>query len=323
MGHASRCLAIVATLVLASEAVSDAREPNPHVLLDRMNEAVRLLDYEGRFVVQAGDRLDAMHIVHQVDDGSEREWVVSLSGQPREIIRSDHAVACLVSGSDQPINVGRRAHGRSFSPLRSVSGEQLEMSYQIGLLEPGRVAGRQAHKVLIQPRDDLRYGYRLYIDKETSLPLRSIMFDEAQQPVSQMMFVELETGRSDTLIGSDFAKRRTLAAGVPSQVRPQRLAPPAWVFDKLPPGFQLNVHRRRALSGSENELEHFIFSDGLASVSAYIQPDNGQGRLTGESTLGPARAVGRLVEGHQVVVVGEVPVKTLHWFARQVRPATQ
>ena len=58
-------------------------------------------------------------------------------------------------------------------------------------------------------------------------------------------------------------------------------------------------------------------------MSAYIQLDNGQGQLTGESTLGLARAVGRLVDGHQVVVVGEVPVKTLHWFARQVRAAAR
>ncbi len=323
MGHASRCLAAVATLVLASEAVADALELTPHTLLDQMNEAVRLLDYEGRFVVQTGDRLDAMHIVHQVDGGAEREWVVSLSGQPREIIRSDHAVACLVSGSDQPINVDRRARGRSFSPLRSVSGEQLERSYRIELLQPGRVAGREAHQLLIQPRDDFRYGYRLYIDRETSLPLRSIMFDEARRPVSQMMFVELETGRSDTEIRRDLSKRQGGDTGIALSVPPERLAPPAWVFDTLPPGFQLNVHRRRALTGGENELEHFIFSDGLASVSAYIQADNGEGRLSGESTLGLAKAVGRLVEGHQVVVVGEVPAKTLHWFARQVRPATQ
>ena len=323
MGNASRCLAAVATLVLASKAASDALELSPHTLLDRMNEAVRLLDYEGRFVVQAGDRLDAMHIIHRVDGGTEREWVVSLSGQPREIIRSDHTVACLVSGSDQPINVDRRSRGRSFSPLRSVSSEQLEMSYHIELLEPGRVAGRDAHQVLIRPRDDFRYGYRLYIDQETSLPLRSVMFDEAQRPVSQMMFVELETGRSDIQIGNDLAKRQSPPTGISLSIPHERLAPPAWVFDTLPPGFQLNVHRRRALSDGENELEHFIFSDGLASVSAYIQADIGEGRLSGESRLGLAKAVGRLIEGHQVVVVGEVPAKTLHGFARQVRPASQ
>ena len=113
MTPASRCLSALAGLLLASAATSE--ELAPHTLLDRMNEAVRLLDYEGRFVVQADNRLDAMYIVHRVDAGGEKERVVSLTGEPREIIRSDEAVACLVPGREPQINVDRRARGRSFS----------------------------------------------------------------------------------------------------------------------------------------------------------------------------------------------------------------
>lgn len=310
-------LALCCGLLLAA-AAAKAGDPTPHQLLDRMNEAVRLLDYEGRFVVQAGDRLDAMYIVHRVDGGTEKERVVSLTGKPREIIRSDQAVACLVPGRDKHIKFGRRAHDRSFSPLRGVSSAQLEQSYRMEMLEPERVAGRDAHQIVIQPRDDLRFGYQLYVDQDSALPLRSVMFDHQRQVLSQMMFVELRIGQSVTPIERDLSAMQVARPDRAEEIPVERLAPPAWVFAELPPGFQLNVHRRRPIAESGGELEHFIFSDGLATVSVYVQPASGGDRLSGASKLGPAKAVGRVLDGHQVIVVGEVPVKTLNWFAQQI-----
>jgi sigma-E factor negative regulatory protein RseB len=286
-----------------------------------MNEAVRLLDYEGRFVVQSNDRLDAMYIVHRVKEGSEMERVVSLTGKPREIIRNGEAVACLVPGRGGHINVGLRAQGRSFSPLRGVSSDQLEQSYQIEMLHPARVAGRDADQILIQPRDDLRFGYRLFIDRASALPLRSIMFDGVQEVVSQTMFVELRVDQAITPIEHDISAMQVAQADPSAPLPAERLAPPAWGFSELPPGFQLNVHRRKLIAPAVGEREHFVFSDGLASVSVYVQPRTDDGGLSGVSRLGNANAVGRPVGDHEVIVVGEVPVKTLHWFARHIQSA--
>jgi sigma-E factor negative regulatory protein RseB len=299
-------------------------ESSPHQLLDRMNEAVRQLDYEGRFVVQVGDRMDAIYIVHRVDGGAEKERVVSLTGKPREIIRSDEAVACLVSGRVRTLNVGRSANGRSFSPLSGVSGEQLDRFYRMQLLPPGRVAGRDAHQLLIEPRDDMRFGYRLFLDQASYLPLRSVMFDEAQKTASQMMFVELRVDQQITPIERDISAMQVAKATPSDDVPPERLTPPAWVFADLPPGFQLNVHRRRMLGGDAGELEHFIFSDGLATVSVYVQPaaEDGAASLP-PSRLGAAGAVSRLIADHEVIVVGEVPSKTLDWFARNIQAASR
>ncbi|MGB5494251.1 MAG: MucB/RseB C-terminal domain-containing protein [Sedimenticolaceae bacterium] len=293
----------------------------PHELLERMNEAVRTLDYEGRFVVQTGEQLDAMYIVHRADDGAEKERVVALNGEPREFIRSDEAIACLVPGKDQHINIGRRANGRSFSPLRGVSGAQLDATYRVELLEPARVAGREAHQVLIQPRDDLRFGYRLYVDKASNLPLRSEMLDDSQRIVSQMMFVELRVGQAITPIERDISAMQMAQAEPVEGWSSERLAPPAWMFDDLPTGFQLNVHRRRSENAADGPLEHFIFSDGLATVSVYVQPARHGGEFDGVSQRGAASAIGRSLDEHEVIVVGEVPIKTLQMFAQHIRPA--
>ena len=319
MGHGSRVAVTVASLMLATTVTAAQDAATPLELLERMNEAIRQLDYEGRFVVQSAGRLDAMYIVHRVDQGAEKERVVSLTGKPREIIRSDEAVVCRLPGKDGQINVGVRANRRSFSPLSGASAEQLGASYRLEMLEQGRVAGRDSYQLVIEPRDELRYGYRLFIDQASALPLQSIMFDEQDKAISQVMFVELRVGQAITPIEHDISAMQ-LAKADPDDLPPfERLTPPGWVFPELPPGFRLDVHRRKLLGESAGEREHFIFSDGLATVSVYVQRLNDHSDLSGVSRLGAARAVGRVVGNHEVVAVGEVPIKTLHWFVDQIR----
>ena len=79
------------------------------------------------------------------------------------------------------------------------------------------------------------------------------------------------------------------------------------------------MHRRRALPDKSAELEHFIFSDGLATVSVYVQPAQADAVLSGVSRHGAAHAVGRPLGKHEVVVVGEVPVTTLELFAAAIK----
>ena len=52
---------------------------------------------------------------------------------------------------------------------------------------------------------------------------------------------------------------------------------------------------------------HFVLSDGLASVSVYVESDPQEG-LEGATRIGAVHAAGDRVSGHQVTVVGEVPV---------------
>jgi sigma-E factor negative regulatory protein RseB len=318
-GVRRRGLLVLAILALSADLQAESADVDPLQLLDRMNEAVRVLDYEGRFVVQSGEHLDALYVVHRAGEGTETERLVSLTGEPREIIRSDQAVACLVPGRTKPINVGRRLHGRSFSPLRGVDAQQLSRHYQFRLLPQDRVAGRNAHQVEVDPKDDLRFGYRVFIDQATGLPLRSIMLDKGRQPVTQMMFVDLKVGEGVTPIEHDLSALQVARADPADWSPLERLAPAAWEFAELPPGFQLNLHRRRALGQAAAELEHFIFSDGLATVSVYVLPGEGHAGVVGDGAGGDPNTIARVLGAHEVIAVGEVPRRTLEWFAQSVR----
>jgi sigma-E factor negative regulatory protein RseB len=317
---AARRFAVAVALVFLLSFASSAAQPDPFRLLDRMNDAIRSLDYEGRFVVQSGDRLDALYVVHRAVAGGERERLVSLNGEPREIIRSDEAVACLVPGKRDPINVGRRAHGRSFSPLRGVDPQQLSRYYDFHLAADGRVAGRKAFQVEVRPRDKLRFGYRVFVDQETALPLHTVTLDAEERVLTQMMFTELKVNDGITPIEHDISALQVARADPEEWSSLARLTPAAWRFAEIPPGYQLNLHRRRPIDNGGAELEHFIFSDGLATVSVYVLPLAGHADQL-SSAEASANAVGRVLGEHEVVVVGDVPRQTLDWFAKGIRAA--
>ena len=67
----------------------------------------------------------------------------------------------------------------------------------------------------------------------------------------------------------------------------------------------------------ESNLLHLVYSDGLASVSVFIEESQGEGRhLEGEASMGAMNAYGNTVDGYVVTVVGEVPAKTVQLMAQ-------
>ena len=64
--------------------------------LHDMSAALKTLDYDGVFVYQHDGKLDVMRIIHRVDDGGQRERLVSLTGSAREVLRDDRSVTCIM-----------------------------------------------------------------------------------------------------------------------------------------------------------------------------------------------------------------------------------
>jgi sigma-E factor negative regulatory protein RseB len=68
--------------------------------------------------------------------------------------------------------------------------------------------------------------------------------------------------------------------------------------------------------------KHMVFSDGLATVSVYIEKRVHQDdSLNGLSSMGAMNAYGLMVDGYQVMVVGEVPPATVKMIAHSLERA--
>ncbi len=287
-------------------------------LLERMNHAVRSLDYEGYFIYQVDDRLDSMFLVHRVHNGHEIERLVSLNGNAREVIRSGQAVACLNPGKEK-IKLELKPGSSAFSSLGSINAGALQEFYRFTAVGDVRTAGRPAYLLHITPHDAYRFGYQLFIDKESALPLRAIMFDGSGQKLSQIMFTKLTVGPGTTPIEYDLtALQQAVRAQSDSTKDNLRMSAPSWSFNSVPEGFRLKVHRQRMDQGNQHPIEHYIFTDGLATVSVYIE-QNPQNELDGHSRMGATQALSRAVGGRQVTAVGEVPLLTLQAFLTDVQ----
>jgi sigma-E factor negative regulatory protein RseB len=176
------------------------------------------------------------------------------------------------------------------------------------------VAGRQTEVVGIIPRDGLRYGYRFYLDRESGLPLKSDLMGQQADPIEQVMFTSL-----DILPGG----RAGPVSADPAPQSPQPVASPLvseslpWQFESLPSGFVPVMHDDWIDSAGQ-PVEHFVLSDGLASVSVYIESNPTEG-LNGATRIGAVHAAGNRVSGHQITVVGEVPSVTVEAVLASIR----
>jgi sigma-E factor negative regulatory protein RseB len=270
--------------------------------LQRMASALRSLSYEGTLVYSHDGRLETLRIVHRIDDGRVHERLESLNGPLRTMTRVQDQVTCHLSDA-RPISVRDQGLGTDLLRSRAIDPAALASNYLIHHLGSARVAARQTEVVGIIPRDRMRYGYRFFIDQETGLPLKFDLMDSEHKAIEQIMFTALELHAEQP----PPSPARSAEAGDPAPPAPPSLGP--WRLDPLPAGFEV-VMVDHWTDDEDDRVEHFVLSDGLASISVYVENGDQEG-LSGGSRIGAVHAVGGVVEGHQVTVVGEVPAQTV------------
>ncbi len=289
--------------------------------LQRMNHAVSKLNYDGHFVYIRGEMLDAMRLRHRVEEGDTREHLISLTGTAREVIR-DNSRVTIIQTRDGKTHITQRSSAARLSPFSSLKPNELETSYTLVMGEDIRMAGRPAKVIWLQPKDNLRFACQLVLDKANALPLGISLFDEEGKQISRIMFTDLRIAYADekTLASGsqEPAETESELTGAKKSTQPEKetqqtadlASITAWRFNTLPMGYQLiNYHLRNKADGLE-QMEHFVFSDGLATVSIYVEPSAETG-LFGEAKLGAVNALGAQVMDHQITIVGEVPTATL------------
>lgn len=315
----------VAALCLGGAALAqeDAGQ-NAHEWLRQMSTASQNLNYRGTFVYLHQGRLEAMRIIHRAAEGGEQERLVALTGDAREVIRDKERVTCILPKS-KAVMVDRSLPRKPFPAALPRDLGDLADNYEFLVQGEDRVSGLPARGILIRPRDAYRYGYRLWLDRDNGLLLKSELLDAGGAAVEQMMFTDIEVldrvpeaDLQPALQGEDYTRQRHRAQP-PAAESAAAAGNGEWTVAGLPPGFMLTHRSRHALPASSGgEVEHLVFSDGLATVSVYIEPQ-GESGLSGASSMGAVNALGLRQGGHQITVVGEVPRLTVERIGESVQ----
>lgn len=320
-GHAAASW-LLFTLLTALSAQLRA-DDSPRQWLDDMSSALETLNYDGTFVYLHDNRLETMRIIHRVDKGGVRERLVSLTGSAREVLRDDKAVTCIMP-DNKSVMVGE-SHPRQPFHVVPHDLDRLRANYTFKDAGKDRMAGYPARVIAILPRDALRYGYRYWIDRKSHMLLKSDLTGVDGKPIEQVMFTQLKIGSDipaselqPSLNGDGYSWHSQM-----NDVRrpdPQREASTDWHVLHLPPGFTLSGSHHRRMHDASADAEHLVFSDGLATVSVYIE-DAGSVHhpLLGHSGMGAMNAYGVRRDDHQITVVGEVPEAAVKMVATSVR----
>ena len=304
------------TLLLSGWFALPAHADEAQDWLTRLGRAEQKQSFEGTFVYERNGSFSTHDIWHRVQNGQVRERLLQLDGSAQEVVRVDGHTRC-VSGT-LVAGLGNSPD----APSRSLDPQKLNQFYELAVIGKSRVAGRNAVIVSIAPRDQYRYGFELHLDRETALPLKSLLLNDQGQLLERFQFTRLDTSTAPSdrdLQPSSECTSIAVADTKAPEVEPTE----AWHLEWLPPGFQLANSSARKDPHTKVTVDSLMYEDGLARFSVFLEPISDVSVTETRTQLGPTVAVSRrlnTVDGEMMVtVVGEIPIGTAERIALSVR----
>ena len=298
----------------------------PEVWLQKMSDAVELLNYEGTLVYMRPGKTNMYRIYHRVADDDVTERLIEMDGMGAEIIRTNDEVICIFP-KQQSVVVDKRANkAAGQSPLKAnlpAYSEALSNHYRLVMLKPERIIDRAAVVIVISPQDEYRYGYKLWLDRQTAMPLKSqLIGEDDSMPIEEIRFSMLATPdvvtEEKVRTAQDTSNYRwTRHGNRPAKTESQ--APINWQSRELPAGFMQTAAMHEYMEGSHEPRVHIVYSDGLASVSVFVDVGVAASeQVEGLSMMGAANAYSVMTAGMLFTAMGEVPPRTVELISQSM-----
>ncbi|MFO1400555.1 MAG: MucB/RseB C-terminal domain-containing protein [Steroidobacteraceae bacterium] len=308
----------------AARAADDSQD-----WLRRMEQALTTRNYDGVFVHEHGGQSETLRILHRISNGEVAERIVSMDGSGREFIRRGVELSTYLPDLKLVLVEKAPDAGLLLAEVRA-AGAAASGNYAVRDAGRARVAGRETRVIEVAPRDEYRYGYRIWIDAATAMPLKTQLHAADGRVVEQLIFTSLtlpaqvpDAALQPAVDARDYRWLRH-AGEVAAADAPAADAPaPAWQPEELPPGFRMTVRSLQRMPGSSRAVTHLVFSDGLASVSVFVEPHDrdAEEMPIDSSSVGSSSAFSTTLDGRRVTAIGEVPPDTVRAIARSLRAA--
>lgn len=279
--------------------------------LQRMMVAAHQLNYHGVLVYGDQHRWNSLSLDHAWIDGVEYERLVQLTGQAREVVRHGGETYLFY-----PEHTSASHPTALRNPLLGFSHvERFMQHYKARLGHRERIANRIVQSVWIEPIDEYRYPIILWLDQETGLMLRLDLVNQAHQLLERIQFASIHIGTNRTVADFELVESvKPLLAHTHQVVIPvsTEQSPLQWLA--LPEGFQLVS----TLVGQEGIIRRWLFSDGLATFSIFVEQAGGD-TIEMSKRLGLTSVLVKVLPAsashYRVTLVGEVPLETLQYVA--------
>jgi sigma-E factor negative regulatory protein RseB len=313
-------------VLLAGVSAVALADPNLDAMqwLQKIQQAAQKLNYSGTFVyLQQGGQPQTSRVTHMVEGGVEKERLEMLEGAPVVVVRTNDEVRSYLPDS-KTVLIEKRRPRPGFPALvansaaNSLSG--VAEQYNVRKWDNQRIAGLDCQVLLLEPKDGLRYTHKLWADMNTGLLLKAQAFNEKSEVVEQIAFTQVEIGG---IIEKYQAKLSRRDGGkdwrqANAQVWDTSLAEAGWKIEPGLPGFRKVSEMRRDMTDG-SAVGQVVFSDGLTSVSVFVEPARESQKMKeGVTTQGAVNVYRRKVANYLVTVLGEAPPACVTRIAKAV-----
>ncbi|WP_281646012.1 MucB/RseB C-terminal domain-containing protein [Parendozoicomonas sp. Alg238-R29] len=320
----------------ASRATSESSSPSspsPKIIpalaapadwLMRMVSAPDRISYRGVLIYENAAGLMTFRVFHQPTEKDILERLIYQDGPYREIVRKGDQVAFIRPGGDVS-----RFHSEGMSALiERIANFQddLRRSYRLLFGGEDRVAGRTVLRIDVQSRDNHRYGFTLWLDRETGLLLRSEMIGEKGAVLERMQFADFSI--QEAIPSKDLEPSREVTwvkkEAVANKSDSSEASPSGWDAGWIPAGFEVTGYNRIDSPVSKQKVDSVLYSDGLSAFSVFVEEDESRVLGPASEQIGATSAVSRVFRKgdtyYNVTVIGEVPLGTAERVAVSVKP---
>ena len=311
-------LAALMAAVFAHGPLVAEQMDSAYDLIARMAKASKELSYKGLFTYEYRGQLRSIKVVHLVRDGKTYERIVHMDGPEREIVRRGDNLGCL-----RAADMLLRGKALRFND----SDAELQDHYEFYIRGDGRIAGRQVVLVEVLPKDKLRYGYVIAIDKERGLMLQSVLLSQTGKPLERFQYVDISFAADldNFQLSSEMAESEDIDVNQSACLDSNQAiadVPSVWEAQWLPPGFVLSSYQPADKTGQES----WMYTDGLAVFSVFVDSNADTESFPPlDAKLGTTVAVLTKTQFNNqlyaICVVGEIPRSTAGQIASAIRPS--
>jgi sigma-E factor negative regulatory protein RseB len=326
----------LAGTVTTAHAQSQTNAPSEPVLsindwLLRMHDAaMKKRSYIGTLVQSSPQNISSARIWHTCDGAQQMERVETLTGAPRSTFRHNDKLVTFMPEA-KLVRVEKQEQVGGFPGVLKPGVGSIPEFYALKALGSERIAGLEADVVKLVPKDTLRFGYRIWTEKKSSLVLKLQTLDASGAVLEQAAFSELQLDAPVKMEKLMQMMAATEGYKVDQAAITKTTATAEGWLMKLPiAGFKsLSCYKRGASSATGNASStgasqsestfQWLFSDGLATVSLFVE-DFDKTRHTQEGMIasGATHTLLRRMNEYWLTAVGEVPPQTLKSFAQNL-----
>lgn len=284
--------------------------------LDKMRAAKLQQNYQGTLVIRQNDHLQAINVKQGVGATGSWQTLEYQTGEGQIIYRKNGKVQTIFPAK-KLITVSAAMDGLTIKDaLHSIpqNRDEIKRHYTFQLAGEARVANKPTQIIKMIPRDKYRYGYTFWLDKQSGLLLKCDLMNSRGRVLEQLMYSNIEllsVAPKKVINESSMANYKKVMLFNHNEVNEKN-----WHADNIPAGFKLT----RSMKTSQRSVGyHVVYSDGMASVSVFIEAVKGDEEHVGQSSMGLVNAYSAIVNGIHITAIGEVPKSTVRMIAQSMQ----